>query len=115
MDISTNRPANANPALLPLEARRRYQAISDAQKAVTRYKSTRTRYANRPSAENCYHLNRAENTLVSAVRNAASGLVETPKAADALDQLLSEAAKRKATTERVTAALVELHDLQGAQ
>ena len=77
MDISTNRPANANPALLPLEARRRYQAISDAQKAVTRYKSTRTLYANRPSAENCYHLNRAENTLVSAVRNAASGMNTT--------------------------------------
>ena len=31
-----------------------------------------------------------------------------------LEKLLSEAAKRKATTERVTAALVELHDLQVA-
>lgn len=63
--------SNTNPALLPLGARRQYFAISELQKAITRYKSTRTRYANRPSAENRYHLNRAENTLVSAARNAA--------------------------------------------
>jgi len=31
-----------------------------------------------------------------------------------LEKLLSKAATRKATTERVTAALIELHDLQGA-
>lgn len=95
MDITTNRPANANSAL---EARRRYCAISQAKKAVVCYKSTRTRYANRPSAENRYRLHLAENNLVWAVRHVGFGPVETPKA----------------ITERVTAALIELHDLQGA-
>ena len=84
---------HTNPALLPLEARRRYWAISEARKAVTRYKSTRTRYTNQPNADTRYHLRCAENNLVWAVRHVGFGPVETPEA----------------ITERVTAALITLH------
>ena len=52
-----------------------YWAISELQKAITRYKSTRTRYANRASNDNRRHLNRAENTLIAAARTAASTIV----------------------------------------
>jgi hypothetical protein len=52
-----------------------YWAISELQKAITRYKSTRTRYANWASNDNRRHLNRAENTLTAAARTAASAIV----------------------------------------
>ena len=54
----------------------RYWAISELRKAITRYKSTRTRYANWASNDNRRNLNRAENTLIAAARTAASTITD---------------------------------------
>jgi len=53
-----------------------YWAISELQKAITSYKSTRTRYANWASNDNRSHLNRAERTLIAAARTAASTIAD---------------------------------------
>ena len=53
-----------------------YWAISELRKAITRYKSTRTRYANWASNDNRRNLNRAENTLIAAARTAASTIAD---------------------------------------
>ena len=67
---------NQEPDMKTITSQKQCWAISELRKAVIRYKSTRTRYANRPGVENFRYLNRAENTLIAAARTAASTIAD---------------------------------------